>query len=157
MKPFTFALIVLCLSCTSVMAQTAPGMKHNLKKTTAKPSMNYEGNTPRATAKAAAYQAVTPEQLAAADQVLVGKIHCELGQEVSLEALSDKPGYFRLAFKGNYYTVVPEPTTTGAVRLEDKHAGVVWLQIPTKSMMMNARLGQRMVDECKHQTQVAVR
>jgi hypothetical protein len=43
------------------------------------------------------------------------------------------------------------------VRLEDKRAGVVWLQIPAKSMMMNSRIGQRMVDDCKHPTQVAVR
>ncbi len=157
MKLYTLALTTLCLSNASVMAQTGMSTKHGVKKVAAKPSMVYEGNTPRATAKAAAYQAVTPEQLAAADQVLVGKIDCELGQEVSLEALSDKPGYFRLAFKGNYYTVVPEPTTTGAVRLEDKRAGVVWLQIPAKSMMMNSRLGQRMVDDCKHPTQVAVR
>ncbi len=157
MKLYTLAFTALCLSSASTTAQTGAGAKHDLKKVSAKPSMVYEGNTPRATAKAAAYQAVTPEQLAAADQVLVGKIDCELGQKVSLEALSDKPGYFRLAFKGNYYTVLPEPTTTGAVRLEDKRAGIVWLQIPAKSMMMNTRLGQRMVDDCKHPTQVAAR
>jgi len=50
---------------------------------------------------------------------------------------------------------VPEETTTGALRLEDKKAGIVWLQIPSKSMLMNARIGQRMVDGCMHAEQRA--
>ena len=157
MNKLALAILGLCLSGTTVLAQTAPGAKSNVQRTAAKPSMAYEGNAPRATGAAAAYQAVSPEQLAAADHVLVGQMECEFGQQVSLEAIADRPAHFRLAFKGNFYTVVPEPTTTGAVRLEDKRAGVVWLQIPAKSMMMNSRIGQRMVDDCKHPTQVAVR
>ena len=46
-------------------------------------------------------------------------------------------------------------TLTGAVRLEDKAAGVMWLQIPAKSMLMNVKVGQRMVDGCQHATQRA--
>ena len=51
--------------------------------------------------------------------------------------------------------MVPESTPTGAVRLEDKKAGVVWLQIANKSMLMNAKVGQRMVDACQHAEQRA--
>jgi hypothetical protein len=50
---------------------------------------------------------------------------------------------------------VPEETTTGAVRLEDRRAGIVWLQIPAKSMLMNAKIGQRMADGCLHAEQRA--
>ena len=39
------------------------------------------------------------------------------------------------------------------VRLEDRKAGVVWLQIPSKSMLMNAKLGQRLVDSCLNEAQ----
>ena len=49
--------------------------------------------------------------------------------------------------------MVPEETTTGAVRLEDKKAGIVWLQIPAKSMLMNSKIGQRMADSCLHEEQ----
>ena len=59
----------------------------------------------------------------------------------------------KLEVEGKKYLLAPEPTTTGAVRLEDKKAGVVWLQIANKSMLMNAKIGQRMVDECIHPTQ----
>lgn len=96
----------------------------------------------------AAFTAVTPEQLAIADRVLTGLIACEFGQQVLLEPIADQPAHFRLAFQGSYYTVVPEATSTGAVRLEDKRAGVLWLQIPSKSMLINTKIGQRLVDDC---------
>ena len=93
------------------------------------------------------------EQLANAERVLTGLQQCEFKQTVDVEAATEKAGYFRLNFKGKKYLLAPEPTTTGAVRLEDKKAGVVWLQIANKSMLMNAKIGQRMVDECIHPTQ----
>ena len=47
-------------------------------------------------------------------------------------------------------------TATGAVRLEDQHAGAVWIQIANKSMLMNQKLGQRMADECMSPQQFTV-
>ena len=49
--------------------------------------------------------------------------------------------------------MTPEHTTTGAVRLEDKKNGMMWLQIANKSMLMNSKIGQRMVDNCVHPSQ----
>lgn len=103
-------------------------------------------------AKPAALPDLKPEQLANAERVLTGKIECELNQAVDINA-GDKPGYFKLAFKGKTYVLAPEATTTGAVRLEDKKAGIVWIQIANKSMLMNAKAGQRMVDGCVHASQ----
>lgn len=51
--------------------------------------------------------------------------------------------------------MLPRETATGAVRLEDPDNGIVWLQIPAKSMLMNARRGQRLVDNCLHAEQRA--
>lgn len=96
---------------------------------------------------------LSEEQLANAERVLTGVQQCEFKQTVDVETAPEKAGYFRLNFKGKKYLLAPEPTTTGAVRLEDKKAGVVWLQIANKSMLMNAKIGQRMVDECIHPTQ----
>ncbi len=98
---------------------------------------------------------LTEEQLANAERVLTGSQQCEFNQTLAVEGASEKAGYFHIHFKGKKYLLAPEPTTTGAVRLEDKKAGVVWLQIANKSMLMNAKIGQRMVDECIHPTQQA--
>lgn len=106
-------------------------------------------------AKPAPLADLTPDQLASAERVLTGHQQCEFNQSVDVESYADKAGYFQLQFKGKKYLLAPEPTTTGAVRLEDKKAGVVWIQVPAKSMLLNAKLGQRMVDACLHPEQRA--
>ena len=100
-------------------------------------------------------QRVSESQLQIADRVHTGQAACEFNQVVDLDRIADRPGHFRLKFKNASYTVVPEETTTGALRLEDKKAGIVWLQIPSKSMLMNSKIGQRMVDNCLHPEQRA--
>jgi hypothetical protein len=95
---------------------------------------------------------LTEEQIAAAERVLTGVEECEFNQKVEINP-AEKAGYFKVAFKGKTYVVAPEVTTTGAVRLEDKKAGIVWLQIANKSMLMNSKVGRRLVDECIHPTQ----
>jgi hypothetical protein len=95
------------------------------------------------------------EQMAASTQVHAGTADCEFKHKVSVTPDPDKPGRFKLQFGKMIFNMAPEPTTTGAVRLEDKKAGVVWLQIPTKSMLMNNKVGQRMIDFCMNSAQVS--
>ena len=98
---------------------------------------------------------LSEDQLAVAPRVHHGDVACEFNQKVSITPHPEQPGRFHLRFGKMVYNMTPEPTTTGAVRLEDKKAGVIWLQIPTKSMLMNSKIGQRMVDACVHPAQVA--
>lgn len=100
---------------------------------------------------------LSADQIAVAGQVHVGTLPCELGQTVVLLAEPGEAGYFSLRIGKARYRLAPELTTTGAVRLEDKAAGIVWLQLANKSMLMNQKQGKRMADECKsaHQLQVA--
>jgi len=96
---------------------------------------------------------LSPSQMSMAERVYTGEAQCDANQKVHVQAVHGKPGTFMLKFKNKAYAMVPEDTTTGAVRLEDKKAGVVWLQIANKSMLMNSKIGQRMVDGCKHPQQ----
>jgi hypothetical protein len=100
-------------------------------------------------------EAVSANQLAIAQRVHTGKADCEFSQSVSVQPMADRPGHFKVGYKDASYTMVPEETTTGAVRLQDKRAGVMWLQIANKSMLMNSKIGQRMVDSCVHAEQRA--
>ena len=45
------------------------------------------------------------------------------------------------------------------MRLEDASARMVWIQLGNKSMLLDQRLGKRLLDECQHdiQVQTAVR
>lgn len=92
--------------------------------------------------------ALSDEQITNAERVVVGRARCDANESVQLSALPEQRGYFKLEYKGKAYIMAPELTQTGAVRLEDKKNGLVWLQIPAKSMLMNAKIGQRMADNC---------
>jgi hypothetical protein len=100
--------------------------------------------------------ALTAAHLDAALKVQVGTLPCELGQTVVLEADPAAIGFFNLRIGKLRYRMAPELTTTGAVRLEDKSAGMVWLQLANKSMLMNQKQGRRMADECKSAVQLQV-
>jgi len=80
--------------------------------------------------------ALTAAHLEAASMVQVGSLPCELGQTVVLSADQANIGFFSLQLGKLRYRLSPELTTTGAIRLEDKAAGIVWLQLANKSMLM---------------------
>lgn len=103
----------------------------------------------------AAESALTPAQLAIAERVHTGRLPCEMGLTVTLSADPVQPGYFRLQLLKQSFRVFPVETSTGAVRLEDPKAGIVWLQLLNKSMLMNQKQGQRMADECASPSQIA--
>jgi hypothetical protein len=151
------AAAALCAFSVSAMAQaTAPApAKPAAKPAAAKPAAKPTAKAKAAAAPAAAAAAValSATQLETAKRVNTGKADCEFDQQVSVDAIDGKPGMFKVGFKNQSFTMVPEDTTTGAVRLEDKKNGVMWLQISNKSMLMNSKVGQRMVDNCKHANQ----
>lgn len=180
------ALILLAPALTMAQTATKPAAPAEAKKSSAKPaakSTSAKATKPKAEKKsdtvakasptssrtrlhsgavqvasglAAAEAALTPEELQIAERVYTGRMACELGAFVSIEADTQSPGRFHVEGKGFKYHMAPVATTTGAVRLEDQRAGAVWVQIANKSMLMNQKLGQRMADECMSPQQVVV-
>ena len=96
------------------------------------------------------------DELAIAERVHKGRLSCELGASVRVEADASHPGYFDLHGKGFHYRMHPVATSTGAIRLEDPKRGAMWLQLGNKSMLMSQRLGQRLADECQSPEQATV-
>lgn len=95
----------------------------------------------------------SPEQMVAADRVLVGQYDCEFGQRVSIDRNDTHQGYFDLRLGKQSWVMKPVLTQTGAVRLEDVRGGALMIQILTKSMLLDPRKGQRLVDGCVHEVQ----
>ena len=151
----------------SAVAQTAPKAKTAAaKKAPAVKKAPAKGKAAAAAAAGAGAAAVAAgpasaalgtEELAVAERVHKGRIACELGAYVNVNADTANPGYFIVDGRGFKYHMAPVKTSTGTVRLEDKAAGAVWLQIANKSMLMNQKAGQRLADECMspEQQQVA--
>ena len=97
----------------------------------------------------------SPEILVA-QQIHQGHLPCELGATVRIQADLNQPGVFHVQGKGFKYRMLPVQTSTGTLRLEDKKAGAVWLQLANKSMLMDQKRGRRILDDCVHPDQLAV-
>jgi hypothetical protein len=97
----------------------------------------------------------SPEILIA-QQIHQGQLPCELGATVRIEADPSQAGAFHVQGKGFKYRMFPVQTSTGTLRLEDKKAGAVWLQLANKSMLMDQKRGRRILDDCVHPDQLAV-
>ena len=138
------ALVALStLTLTPAQAQTAaPAKKAVAKKPAAK-----------AEPVSATNDNLNPAQLTIADRVLIGVADCEFKEKVDVEKIPGHNGNFKVTYDKKTYVMVPEETTTGAIRLVDLSGAVVWIQIPMKSMLMNQKEHHRLVDGCQEDEQ----
>jgi hypothetical protein len=138
----TLALAV-ALGATSfaAMAQTAA-------KPAAKSPAASSKAAPAPAAPAADPAPASPAQLAAAERVFYGTYHCEFNQSVQVSTLPKFPGYAELRFGKSVYVMKPVHSETGAIRLEDVRGETLVVQIAAKSMLLNVKTGQRLLDGC---------
>ena len=149
-RTLTAAAVLALLSAfsvTSALAQTAPAPAKTTKKATAKKA------APAAEPISATNDNLNPNQLSLADRVLTGIASCEDKEKVDVEKIEGHSGNFKVVFAHKTYIMVPEETTTGAIRLVDTGGAVVWIQIPRKSMLKNQKEHHRLVDECQEDEQ----
>lgn len=132
-------LAVLLLGQTAAFAQAPAAQKVRASKKT--------------TAAVAPAELLSPEQLAIAEKVTVGKMPCDLAVNVVVKPDSHLAGRFLVELGKQSFVMVPVATTTGAVRLEDARAGAVWLQLANKSMLMHQKAGKRLADACMSEGQ----
>lgn len=156
----TLTLVLACCASLPAWAQQAgqPASKPSAKKAAPVPATPREEVLSEAKGLALAIQtteAINEAQLDIASRVLTGRADCEYNQTVEVMPVNERRGLFVVRFKGASYFMVPQETTTGAVKLTDAKAGVIWLQIPVKSMLLNERAGSRFVDRCMHSEQRA--
>ena len=137
----TFAL-------SSAFAQSAtPAVNAKPKAVAKKPAK------PAAEAVSATNDNLNPGQLTMADRVMTGIADCEFKEKVDVEKIPGHNGNFKVVYDHKTYIMVPEETTTGAIRLVDTAGAVVWIQIPMKSMLMNQKEHHRLVDGCQEDEQ----
>jgi hypothetical protein len=92
-------------------------------------------------------------QLAAAALTLLGDYACEFGKSLRVSLNPKFDGYVDLLFDKQLFTLKPVLSHTGALRLEDVRGRLLLVQIAVKSMVMDVKIGQRLVDDCVHETQ----
>ncbi|WP_457427721.1 hypothetical protein [Roseateles sp. P5_E7] len=150
------AALILC-AALPVLAQTPP-TKAATKPVAAKPAA-------KPVAKAAPAKKTPPPppepvltdadeaQLAAAERAYLGDYACEFKETVRIDKHPKVAGYINVAWKKLFITMKPVLSSTGALRLEDVTGRTLMIQIANKSMLLDTKIGQRLLDDCVHPEQ----
>ena len=80
---------------------------------------------------------------------VVAQYRCELERSVFVRQVSPDVSTIVIGWLGRNYTLAARPTSTGALRFEDAKAGLVWLVISGKSMLLDSRSGRQLANECR--------
>lgn len=142
---FLFPALVLFGATSVAMAQTAT-----------KPSAPRKSAKPVQAAQIAPERELTADELEVASRVYVGRLPCELGQTIIITPDAKAPGYFDLTTKKMRFRMHAVQSKSGAVRLDAVSSDATWIQLSNKSMLVNAKLGQRMADACASPEQLLV-
>lgn len=116
------------------------------------PDANAQTKAAKKASPAKTLPAASPEQMEAFNRAHVGEYQCELGQSLTVSPHAT-PGYLEVGFKRYKFTMKPVLSSTGAIRLEDVADRALMVQIANKSMLLDNKVGQRLVDECVHPQQ----
>jgi membrane-bound inhibitor of C-type lysozyme len=75
--------------------------------------------------------------------------HCEMKDTLTIYTNNDDNNHIALRWKNRIYRMHRVVTTTGATRFENTNAGIVWIGIPAKGMLLDSRHGQQLTNDCK--------
>jgi hypothetical protein len=142
MKKYLPVLMLLGASMTVAIPQASAE--------TAAPQKKVEKKAPK---KAAAKPAEKNQQ-----PNLAGKtgtdFNCELGSKVTIYENADDSNRISLQWNKKVHELTRVATTTGANRFENKSAGLVWINIPAKGMLLDSKQGRQLANGCKSKHQI---
>ena len=89
-----------------------------------------------------------PDQVKAAELVFYGSYDCEFSQTVDITQSAKHSAYVDVRHGKRDWLMKPVLSSTGAIRLEDVRGETLMVQIAAKSMLLNVKTAQRIVDDC---------
>lgn len=104
-----------------------------------------------APATAAASNSDDDEDLGEAniDGSTVTHFNCELGNKITTYTNTGDDKYMAIRWKDKVHRLRRIGTSTGANRFENRKDALVWINIPTKAMLLDSKKGQQLANECR--------
>ncbi|MFL6657716.1 MAG: hypothetical protein ACJ8GW_06580 [Massilia sp.] len=133
-----FALTLAATSLCAVPASAADAKKP-AKTKKAKAAVAEEG----------AVKPTTPEDEPDVADTKIFNFTCELNNTVTIYSNENDPDHVALRWKKRLHRLTRVGTTTGAQRFENRNFGLVWINIPSKAMLLDSRLNRQLANECK--------
>lgn len=154
------AALILCAALPALAQApaakpaTAPAKPAAAKPAAAKPALKTAAKKTPAPPPEPVLVDADEAQLAAAERAYLGPYACEFKETVNIEKHPKVAGYIDVLWKKQRFTMKPVLSSTGALRLEDVTGRTLMIQIANKSMLLDTKLGQRLIDDCVHPEQV---
>ncbi|MFC7296862.1 hypothetical protein [Herminiimonas aquatilis] len=79
----------------------------------------------------------------------VTHFNCELGNKITTYYNASDDKHMAIRWKDKLQRLRRVGTSTGANRFENRKAGLVWINIPTKAMLLDSKKGQQLANECR--------
>lgn len=80
-----------------------------------------------------------------------GSYACEQGVRVGVERAQAQGRDQRVTvlWRGQQHVLERDPSASGLPRFEDRQSGLVWIDLPWKSMLLDGRSGAPLATDCK--------
>lgn len=154
MKKLLYAALLIGASTTlsPAFAQTSAAAKQETAKKPLKKTVKKA--VPAAATSAAAANAVgddDDEDLGEAniEGSIVNNFNCELGNKITTYYNASDDKHIAIRWKDKVHRMRRIGTSTGANRFENRKAGLVWIHIPSKAMLLDSKKGQQLANECR--------
>ena len=158
---FALAGMGVCANA-SAATEKHPKAEAVLKaKSTAKPKAKAKKGAKiaagAAAAAAVAAPAANPQDVDEPDitDTVVTEYACELGNKITIYTNAQDDSHIALRWKKRLHRLNRVGTTTGALRFENPHWGLIWIGIPAKGILLDSKLNRQLANECKNAEQSA--
>lgn len=147
-------LIVAGIACGAAQAQTATTPEKKVTTGKAATGKHAEKHAAKPAAEKPGALLDDDDKEYDGTGTAVTEIQCELGNKVTLYRNAGDEDHLALRWSKRVHRMTRVSTTTGANRFENAKFGLVWIGIPAKGMLLDARHGHQLANECKDAEQM---